>query len=322
VVKVGLLLHPERGIDAIFEEAKLADRQGFDSIWLGDHLMVHGATSPNLPLDSFTLMTALGAVTTRVRLGWSMLNISFRYPAMLAKVLATLDQITKGRVICTLGSGSFPGEYKAYGIPLIDDHDGRVGYTREVVSLLKELWTHPAPETVSFRGEHVRTEELAFAPAPYQKPHPPIWIGGESDATVQIVKDLADGWVMLTRGAVDRLAQVISEPDWPARPMTVVRQIRIFAGETRDLAVAEARASFEKNPVGVGGAAASLDDFIEREIVGTPDECMRRIAELEAGGANYLRPTFDTLEQQERVARLILPRLAEAPAPVAGSTRG
>src|SRR4051812_48467580 len=157
MVKLGMLLHPERGIDAVFEEARTADQQGFDSIWLGDHLMVHGDASPDGPLDSFTLMTALGAITTRTRLAWSILNPSFRYPAMLAKVLATLDQITKGRVICTLGSGSFPGEHKAYGIPVIDDHDGRVEYSREVVSLIKELWTHPAPETVSFQGKYVQT---------------------------------------------------------------------------------------------------------------------------------------------------------------------
>jgi alkanesulfonate monooxygenase SsuD/methylene tetrahydromethanopterin reductase-like flavin-dependent oxidoreductase (luciferase family) len=309
MVKLGMLLHPERGVDAVFEEARLADQQGFDSIWLGDHLMTHGANTPDGPLDSLTLMTALGAITTRTRLAWSMLNVSFRYPAMLAKVLATLDQITKGRVICTIGSGSFPGEYKAYGIPLVDDHDGRVQYTREVVSLIKELWSHPAPETVSFAGQQVQTHELPFAPAPYQKPHPPIWLGGESDATLQNVKDLADGWVMLSRGSADRLSQVLAQPDWPKRPMTIVRMIRMFVAEDGDTAVAEARASFEANPVGVGGAAGSLDEFIAREIVGTPDDCMRRIAELEAGGANYLRLAFDTLQQQERVARLILPRL-------------
>ena len=254
-------------------------------------------------------MSSIAAVTTRTRLAWSMLNVSFRYPAMLAKVLATLDQISKGRVICTIGSGSAPAEYKAYDIPLIEDHDGRVQYTREVVTLLKELWCNPAPNKVSFEGEFVQTRELPFAPAPYQKPHPPIWLGGESDATVQMVKDLADGWVMLTRGSADRLKEVLSQPDWPIRPMTIVRQIRMFAADTRDDAVAMAKASFEKNPVGVGGAAASLDEFIEREIVGTPDECMERIAELEAGGANYLRLTFDTLDQQSKVAKLILPRL-------------
>lgn len=309
MVKLGLLLHPERGIDAVFQEARLADEQGFDSMWLGDHLMAHADHRPELPLDSFTLMTALGAATGRIRLAWSMLNVSFRYPAMLAKMLATLDQVTKGRVICTLGSGSFPGEYRAYNIPLLEDHDDRVAYAREVVMLLKELWTHPAPQTVSFRGRFVQTHDLPFSPAPYQKPHPPIWLGGESDATVAMVKDLADGWVMLTRGGKDRLAQVLAQPDWPQRPMTIVRQIRMFVAPTHEAAVAEARASFERNPVGVGGAAATLEEFIDREIVGTPERCLERIAELKAGGANYLRLTFDTLDQQERVAALVLPHL-------------
>jgi alkanesulfonate monooxygenase SsuD/methylene tetrahydromethanopterin reductase-like flavin-dependent oxidoreductase (luciferase family) len=258
-------------------------------------------------------MTALGGITTRTRLAWSMLNPGFRYPAMLAKVLATLDQITKGRVICTLGAGSVPAEYKAYDIPVIDDHDRRVAYAREVVQLLRELWTHPAPETVSFEGEHVKTHDLAFAPAPYQKPHPPIWLGGESDATIQNVIDLADGWVLLTRGSADRLAQVLARPDWPKRPMTIVRMIRMFVAEDGDTAVAEAKASFERDPVGKGGAATTLDEFIQREIVGTPEECMRRIAELEAAGANYLRLAFDNEAQQERVATLILPRLANQP---------
>ena len=304
-----MLLHPERGVDAVFEEARQADQQGFDSIWLGDHIMGHGYTGSDGPLDSFTLMTALGAITKRTRLAWSMLNPGFRYPAMLAKVLATLDQITKGRVICSIGAGSVPAEYKAFGIPVIDDHDSRVGYAREVVQLLKELWTHPAPEKVSFNGEHVKTHEIAFAPEPYPKPHPPIWIGGESDVTLKNVIDLADGWVMLTRGSADRLSQVLARPDWPKRPMTIVRVIRMIVAEDGDSAVAEAKTSFERDPVGKGGPAATLDDFIQRDIVGTPEDCLRRIAELEAGGTNYLRVNFDDEAQQERAARLVLPRL-------------
>lgn len=304
-----MLLHPERGVDAVFEEARQADQQGFDSIWLGDHIMGHGYTGSDGPLDSFTLMTALGAITKRTRLAWSMLNPGFRYPAMLAKVLATLDQITKGRVICSIGAGSVPAEYKAFGIPVIDDHDSRVGYAREVVQLLKELWTHPAPEKVSFNGEHVKTHEIAFAPEPYQKPHPPIWIGGESDVTLKNVIDLADGWVMLTRGSADRLSQVLARSDWPKRPMTIVRVIRMIVAEDGDSAVAEAKTSFERDPVGKGGPAATLDDFIQRDIVGTPEDCLRRIAELEAGGTNYLRVNFDDEAQQERAARLVLPRL-------------
>jgi alkanesulfonate monooxygenase SsuD/methylene tetrahydromethanopterin reductase-like flavin-dependent oxidoreductase (luciferase family) len=322
-MRLGLLLHPERGLDAVYDEARAADRQGYDSIWLGDHLMnTQGQHGPDGPLDAFTLMTAIGALTSRVRLAWSMLNVSFRHPAMLAKVLATLDHITRGRVIATVGAGSFPPEYEAYDIPLLKDHDERVAYAREVVLLLKELWTHPAPARVSFDGKYVRTFELPFNPAPYQTPHPPIWIGGESDATVRMVKELADGWVMLTRGGPDRLAQVRAAPDWPARPITIVRQIRLFTAEDRALALAEARQSFDKNPVGVGGPARSFDEFVQREIVGTPDECLARIAELEGGGANYLRLTFDAPAQQERTARLILARLDPHTAAPAGTPAG
>src|SRR5205823_5620387 len=184
-MKVGLTLHPERGLDALFEEARQADRQGYDSIWLGDHLMSpSGETSPDGPLDMFTLGTALGAWTMRVRIAWAMPNLGFRPPTVLAKMLATLDHTTHGRVIATVGSGWFKEEYEAYGIPLIDDHDERVEYAREVVMLLRELWTHPAPERVTFEGKHVRVRDLPFSPAPFQRPHPPIWFGGDSDATI------------------------------------------------------------------------------------------------------------------------------------------
>src|SRR3954453_1218046 len=261
MVKIGMLLHPERGVDAVFEEAKQADQQGYDSIWLGDHIMGHGYTGSDGPLDLFTLMTALGGITSKTRLAWSILNPSFRYPAMLAKVLATLDQITHGRVICSLGSGSVPAESKAYNIPVTDDHDARVATSREVVELLKGLWTPPAREKVSFNGQYVKTQALAFAPAPYQKPPPPIWLGGESDATIKNVIDLADGWVMLTRGSSSRLEEVLARPDWPKRPMTIVRMIRCFVAEDGDSAVAEAKRSFEAAPIGKGGKAETLDEF-------------------------------------------------------------
>ena len=109
VAEIGVFINPAAATTAgvILEQARAADRQGFDSVWLGDHLIdYHG--DPYVeegPLESFTLMTAIGAVTSRIRLAWGMLNPSFRNPAVLAKMLATLDQITEGRVICSLGAG-------------------------------------------------------------------------------------------------------------------------------------------------------------------------------------------------------------------------
>src|SRR5205814_10335160 len=101
-MKAGLSLHAERGLEAVFVEARCADEQGFDSIWLNDHMMEYPRGRdqlPERPLDSFTLMTALGASTKRVRLAWAMLNLGFRRPAVMARLLATLDGITHGRVM-------------------------------------------------------------------------------------------------------------------------------------------------------------------------------------------------------------------------------
>jgi alkanesulfonate monooxygenase SsuD/methylene tetrahydromethanopterin reductase-like flavin-dependent oxidoreductase (luciferase family) len=301
-MKIGVLLHADRGVGAVIEEAKLADDQGFDSVWLGDHIMNQAA-----PLDSFTLMTAIGASTQRVRLAWSMLNVNFRYPAVLAKVLATLDQITEGRVICSIGSGSNPTEHVAYNIPVEQDHDARVQYTREVVQLIKELWTHPAPASTTFTGQQVQVKELAFAPEPYQKPNPPIWLGGESDSTLQMVKDLADGWVTLTRDVAhpslapvtDVVAAALAAPDWPSRPMTIVHGTRIFVAPRHEDAIAQAE--------------ATLGDAFGRfgEIAGTPDECLERIAELEQVGINYVRTTCTDIGQQEAIADLLLGRVSE-----------
>jgi len=144
-----------------------------------------------------------------------------------------------------------------------------------------------------------------FNPAPYQKPRPPIWIGGDSERTLELVKELADGWVMLRSGNPETLRKVLSAPDWPKRPMTLVKNARLFVAEDRQQALDEAGAAFRKL-----GGEGTLNEFIQREIVGTREECLERIAEIGSWGINYLRLQFDTSEQQERAARLILPRVS------------
>ncbi|MDE3075556.1 MAG: LLM class flavin-dependent oxidoreductase [Chloroflexota bacterium] len=300
-----MLLHPERGIDAVMAEARAADQQGFDSVWLSDHLMdIRGSDGPDGPLDSFTLMTAVGAVTSRTRLAWAMLNASFHYPAVLAKRLATLDHITHGRVICTIGAGWFKDEYLAYDVPLVDDHDERIVQEREVIQLLKQLWTHPAPEKVTFEGHYVRCRELPFNPAPVQRPHPPIWSGGDSEATLRLVKELGDGWVMLTSGTPDVLSRVLAAPDWPARPMTLVRSAWVVVAETEAEAIGQATSLFNSGGLRVRG---TLEDFLKEQVVGTPSQCQQRLREMESWGINYVRINFATERHQEAAARLLLP---------------
>jgi alkanesulfonate monooxygenase SsuD/methylene tetrahydromethanopterin reductase-like flavin-dependent oxidoreductase (luciferase family) len=304
-MKVGMLLHPERGVDAVLEEARAADQQGFDSVWLFDHLMdIRGSQGPAGPMDSFVLMAAIGAQTTRTRLAWAMLNPSFDYPTVLAKRLATLDHITHSRVICTLGAGWFKEEYQAYNIPLLDDHDDRIAQEREVILLLKELWTHPAPEKVSFDGKYVRCSDLQFNPAPFQKPHPPIWVGGDSPATLALVKEQSDGWVMLSSGNPETLGRVLADPDWPSRPMTLVRNAWIFVAESESGALEQATQVFSN-----GGARGTLDEFLRNNVIGTPVQCVDQLREIESWGINYIRAAFGSADQQADAARLVLPLL-------------
>jgi alkanesulfonate monooxygenase SsuD/methylene tetrahydromethanopterin reductase-like flavin-dependent oxidoreductase (luciferase family) len=310
VAKVGVYINPPAATsaDAILQQSRAADQQGFDSVWLGDHMFDYRG-EPYIaegPLDSFTLATAIGAVTTRVRLGWGMLNPSFRNPAVLAKMLATLDQLTHGRVICALGAGWLKPEYEAYDLPFIDDHDERIAHEREVVQLLKELWTHPAPERVTYEGTYVRTKELPFNPVPYQKPHPPIWIGGDSEPTLALVKELADGWVPLTRGQPDAVDEIRAAPDWPARPMVIARLTHLIVGETRDAVLPEAERAYTQL-LGTPYAPDTFDEFLAREVIGSQEDCLGRIGELERSGIEYLLVDFASADQQERAARLLLP---------------
>ncbi len=314
MARVGLFINPpaETTADAIVKQAVDADRQGFDSVWLGDHLIDYRG-EPFIaegPVESFTVSTAIGALTKRIRLAWGMLNPSFRNPAHLAKMLSTLDQLTHGRVICSIGAGWLKPEYVAYDVPFIDDHDERIAHEREVVLLLKELWTRPAPEQVTFEGKHVRARDLAFNPAPFQTPHPPIWIGGDSEATVALAKELGDGWVPLSRGEPAIVEELRSEPDWPTRPMTIVRITWMLVAESREAVLPEAELAYEKvRNTATLQAPASFDEFLAREVIGTPAECVARIGQLERAGIDYHLVTFANEDQQEQVARLLLPLL-------------
>jgi len=290
--------------------------QGFDSVWTGDHLFAtRGEPYPDRPLETWTLMTAIGATTEHIRLAFATLNPSFRNPALLAKMLATLDQITHGRVICTLGAGWFEGEYRAYGLPFVGDHDARIEQEREVAQLFKELWTHPAPERVTFEGRYVATHELPFSPTPFQRPHPPIWFGGNSPATQQLVKDVGDGWVLLSAGGLrDVIAEATAAADWPTRELAIVGGANVFVGESREAAQSAARQAFEAGRVQF---AQSLDALLQTAFIGTRDDLTQRFAELETWGVNYVRLTFSDAAQQTYFADNVLPHLAGVSQPVA-----
>jgi alkanesulfonate monooxygenase SsuD/methylene tetrahydromethanopterin reductase-like flavin-dependent oxidoreductase (luciferase family) len=321
-MKIGMNLHMEGGYDAAVEEARRADEQGYDSVWLSDHILpIYGnANEPDRPLDLFLVMTAIAAVTQNVRLAWGTLNTTLRPPLLFAKMLTTLDVISHGRVICTMGSGWNLEEWRLYNLPLVEDHDERAEYCRELIALYEQMWTHPAPEETYFDGKYVKVDGLPFNPEPIQKPYPPIWMGGESDATLTTVKTLCDGWMPLGSGSNPaRLKEVTSAPDWPTdRPMSIVKGGRIIVRATHDDAMRAAQAEYEHlKATAPRGLPETFEEFAQRETVGSTDEVLERIDEFASWGITDLRINFVTAESQEALARLVLPRLDEVKQPAA-----
>ena len=168
-MQFGVQLHPEAGADAVIREAQQADALGYDSVWLYDHLMNWaGVQTAEFPLDTLTLAAAIGASTRRVRISWAVLNLGFYNPALLAKALATLDQITHGRVICTAGSGWFKEECEAYNVPMIQDHDERSAAAYEAVTLIKAAVGPSGAGNDNVRGQVLPHEE---PPVPARSVH-------------------------------------------------------------------------------------------------------------------------------------------------------
>jgi alkanesulfonate monooxygenase SsuD/methylene tetrahydromethanopterin reductase-like flavin-dependent oxidoreductase (luciferase family) len=313
-VKFGVQLHPEAGVDAVLEEARQADEQGYDTVWLWDHLMDHRgrANRPDFPFENMTLTAAVAAVTKQTKLTWATLNLVLRPPAVFAKILTTLDQISHGRVIVCAGSGWFAAECPAYGLPFREDHAERMDYAREVLDFWIHVWTHPAPELTNWDSKYFSVKDLPFSPEPYTKPHMPIWWGGDSEASVETVKKYADGWVMITSSNKETLSRVMSQPDWPSRPMAMVKGGRIIVGKTHDEAMADAQRDYAAwQATLAANVPPSFEAYLDAQVVGTPDECLAKLAEYESWGINYMRLTFTDEASQERVARLLMPRLAD-----------
>ena len=189
--RIGVQL-PEVERDVSWAEVRAmalrAEDVGFDSLWVGDHLLYRTPDgTPRGPWEAWSQLAALAAVTTRVELGPLVAATSFHAPAMIAKKAATIDEISGGRLILGVGSGWMKEEFGLLGAPFEDR--GRA--TDEYIEAFKELWTKDRP---AYSGRHVNFADVIFAPKPVQKPHPPIWVGGESPAALRRTIKLGDCW--------------------------------------------------------------------------------------------------------------------------------
>jgi len=188
-IKFGVTL-PQFG--ATWQEAKdtalLAEEVGFDSVWVADHFFGVGAGDP---LEAWTEMAAVAAITRRVEIGFLVLCNSYRPPPLLAKMAATFDAIAGGRLILGYGAGWFAQEYEAYGYEYPSIRT-RLEQLEEGLEVLKKMWTEEEP---TFHGVHYHIENARCSPKPVRRPHPPILIGGGGEKVLlKLVARYADIW--------------------------------------------------------------------------------------------------------------------------------
>ncbi len=165
--------------------------------WLFDHLMPIAGDPAGPVHEGWTLLSALAAQTRRLRLGLLVTSNRFRPPAVLAKIAATVDAVSGGRLNFGIGAGSRPShpmarrEYDAHGLPYHDAAHA-VGALAEACTVIRRLWTEPEP--FDFHGRYVELTGAFGNPRPVQRPHPPILIGGRSGPTLRVVAEHADLW--------------------------------------------------------------------------------------------------------------------------------
>ena len=171
-----------------------AERLGYDWASVGDHLMtnpIFGARETDPWLEAWTTLAALAEATSRIRIGTLVTSVGFRHPAVLAKMAATLDVISGGRLEFGVGAGYLEPEYRMYGLPF-PPASTRLAELDEALRVCKLLWSE---ERASFAGRHFTLSDAVCAPKPLQRPHPPIWIGGMGEQkTLRLVAEHADGW--------------------------------------------------------------------------------------------------------------------------------
>lgn len=168
------------------------DIETFDAGWTFDHFYPLGGEEPTEPcFEGWTITTALAALTTRLRFGVMVLSNTFRHPAVLANMAATLDQISAGRLELGVGAGWFQDEHDAYGIDLPPLRD-RFDRLDEALEVLHLLFTE---DEADFDGRYYHLAAARMEPKPLQRPHPPIVIGGRGERrTLGAVARWADQW--------------------------------------------------------------------------------------------------------------------------------
>jgi probable F420-dependent oxidoreductase len=294
--------------DAILSLARAGERLGFHSAMIADHIVFPVESQSPYPytldgrhpsmgdaLETFSILGVVAGATERLRLVSSVLVLPYRNPVLTAKMVASLDVLSGGRVTLGVGTGWLAEEFRALDSP---PFARRGAVTDEWIAIFKRLWTR-SPD--SFDGEFYRYADIRCEPFPLQKPHPPIWVGGHSRAALRRTARHGDGW-----HPVGAIAASPLPPEEMRAHLDTLR--RLTDGEGRDFA---ALTISYKAPLYDEGVPDR--DGGRRSFSGSPEEIANDIRSFAAIGVHELifdfrgRSIAESIERLERFAVEVMP---------------
>jgi alkanesulfonate monooxygenase SsuD/methylene tetrahydromethanopterin reductase-like flavin-dependent oxidoreductase (luciferase family) len=256
-----------RRYTAIRDIALLAESEGFDSLWIYDHLIYRFPGQPTEGVwEGWTTLTALAEATRRIELGTLVLCTQFRNPALLAKMADTLDEVSDGRLILGLGAGWHEPEFEAFGYP----KDHLVGRFEEALQIMCPLLR---TGRVDFHGKYYQAPDCALVPRGPRPAGPPILVAGKNPRMLRLTAQYADLWNTAWLGKSEALV---------ARKATIEQACRDVGRDPATLGLT----------VGVNVAFPELgatDASTDRNLIGSPEEIAAALAEFERLGAGHLQ---------------------------------
>jgi alkanesulfonate monooxygenase SsuD/methylene tetrahydromethanopterin reductase-like flavin-dependent oxidoreductase (luciferase family) len=318
---------PTLEAQAALNTAITADNLGYDSIWVADHLMLG---KDQAILEGWTTLAAIAGATRHARLGIIHQGHFFRHPAVAAKMIATLDQLSGGRFIYFADTGTRAAEHRAYGLPYPDPVETRMDDFLEGLGLTLRLWQATPERPLTVEGRHYQVREAVCTPPPVQQPHPPIWFGEAHPRTLQAAARFGQGWNSVPVGLPELQRRLVALRDAcrdAGRDMAELEisyETQILIAPTRDAVRDQLRAMVALTPPGDSAPLeADMQAFLNGEVddypayltnawlVGTPDEVVIQMrAYIDAGVTHFMLWFMDAPEVAGM--RLFMQRVAPA----------
>jgi probable F420-dependent oxidoreductase len=279
-----------------------AEELGFESGWTQEQVL--GSLPSLSPLET---MAYAAACTTRLRLGCVVFVTTLHSPVHLAKAVASLDQLSRGRIEIGVGTGGKGRMFSAFGV----DRASFVARFNEGLALMKALWTE---QQVTFDGRFWQVDGAAMEPKPFQKPHPPVWFGAAHPAALRRAVRDGDGFFgagsQTTAAFADQVRLVRAELEAQGRDpngFSIAKRVYVCVDDDPDRARERMSAALQQL-YGYFG----LPDLTPVAVFGAVDDCVRGLRDVADAGAELilLNPMFDEREQMERLAAEVMPQLA------------